>query len=199
MSGVPAPIMHSRVAIADLCQPRGRRAISFQRLVLFLTPAILVVAVLERMPAAAPVASRPAPVVLLSLAFLVCVGVSMLLTSPAWRMNSLTNDRAKSVVSIRTPADVASWLFDWDWNSFVTDRPPDENHFADAEQRPGVGPYNCSAEDIELQATTWRRMISESRTRWQIHCAGSNVTRALHRSSPGRLGKIFVDIGANKG
>ena len=103
------------------------------------------------------------------------------------------------MVSIRTPADVASWLFDWEWTSFVTDRPPDENHFADAEQHPGVGSYNCSAEDIELQATTWRRMLSESKTRWQIHCAGPNVTRALHASSPGRLGKIFVDIGANKG
>lgn len=145
------------------------------------------------------VASRPAPVILLSLSLLVCIGAAILLTSPAWGMNSLLSDRAKPVVSIRTPADVASWLFDWEWTSFVTDRPPDESHFADAEQHSGVSPYNCSAEDIELQATTWRRMLSESKTRWQIHCAGPNVTRALHASSPGRLGKIFVDIGANKG
>lgn len=138
-------------------------------------------------------------VVLGSLAFIAIVGSFYILTSPAWSMNSLLDDKAKRIVSIRTPADVASWLFHWDWSEFVEEHPPDDGRFTDTERRPGVGPYNCTSDDIELQATTWRRMTSASDTRWQIHCAGGNVSRALHLSSPGRLGKVFVDIGANKG
>ena len=138
-------------------------------------------------------------IVLGSLVFIAIVGSFYILTSPAWSMNSLLDDKAKRIVSIRTPADVASWLFHWDWSEFAEERPPDDGRFTDTERRPGVGPYNCTPDDVELQATTWRRMTSASDSRWQIHCAGGNVSRALHLSSPGRLGKVFLDIGANKG
>ena len=141
-----------------------------------------------------------AGIVVISLAVLIVVGLYALYASPAWSMNSLLENRTKQVSSVRTPADVASWLFNWDWSQFLEENiSPHEGRFAEVERRPGFGPYNCSVEDIELQATKWKEMTSASETRWKIHCAGSSVALALHKSSPGRLGKVFVDIGANKG
>lgn len=63
----------------------------------------------------------------------------------------------------------------------------------------GIDPYTCTAEDIRDQQEFWRSNTASNQQRWSVHCGGHNTSTAIFENSPSRKGKVFVNIGANKG
>lgn len=56
--------------------------------------------------------------------------------------------------------------------------------------------YTCSAENIEAQRVSFAALADPG---WYGGCHGHDVLRAIHSISPGRCGKVLIDVGANKG
>jgi hypothetical protein len=56
--------------------------------------------------------------------------------------------------------------------------------------------YDCSAENIEAQRVSFAALADPG---WYGGCHGHDVLKAIHRVSPGRCGKVLIDVGANKG
>jgi hypothetical protein len=139
-----------------------------------------------------PVSSRKAPAAsapsastsaTFAIGFLVILGVFVVYSSPTWKLSE--SIRETGAVSVTSSGPDAA--------------PPAEAAPARRLDVPGYGPYNCSAQDINDQAHDWGRTTGNNKGRWTVHCAGNNATDAIHAVSPGRKGKVFVDIGANKG
>ena len=165
--------------------------------------------------------------VFLSLGFLVCIGALVVFSSPTWALgqtlkkaraprqrNSIRRASAQghqgegdSGAAASSPEEVSSWLTvlkDWGLGLNIgggdtDDGSQDGEDLWYGEEVTGYGPFNCTAQDVIDQASDWRKMTSNSDGRWMVHCAGHNATLAVHRVSPGRQGKVFIDIGANKG
>lgn len=163
--------------------------------------------------------------VFLSLGFLVAIGAFAVYSSPAWALGAVVKkgkvqkqrnsirrvanskeERAGSAAAARG-AEAGSWLSvlqEWGLHLGFGSGATDDGSLEGedlwyGEELAGYGPFNCTAQDINDQAGDWARMTASNTGRWAVHCAGNNVSRAVHRVSPSRLGKVFLDIGANKG
>ena len=159
--------------------------------------------------------------VFMSLGFLVVVGAFVIYTSPTWALGAAIKKGKshKQKNSIRRTAgskerpdegarrdESSSWisvLNDWGLNfglgAMTDDGSFDELGMWYGEELAGYGPFNCSAQDITDQQQDWVSSTHSNQGRWAVHCAGNNATESIHRVSPSRLGKVFVDIGANEG
>lgn len=62
-------------------------------------------------------------------------------------------------------------------------------------------PYNCTAEEIaQANASEWfKDLYRREDMRNGLWCAGDWVMDAIHELDPSRIGKVFLNIGANKG
>ena len=56
--------------------------------------------------------------------------------------------------------------------------------------------FTCSSKQIEDQRASFVELTAPG---WYSACEGHNTLKALHEASPGRCGKVFIDVGANKG
>ena len=117
---------------------------------------------------------------IIAIGLIVVLGAFVVWSSPTWALSEALRQNSEFEVSRIGAASV-------------------EPSNSPRPQLVGYGPFNCTAQDVADQAGDWHRMTSGNAGRWMVHCAGHNATLAVHRASPGRQGKVFIDIGANKG